>query len=91
MCQNQIGLRDIQNSAIEQDKNLKRKNLELGRNAISCAVVTLIVTAVLMIAPHEAVASATITQKTGQPCTKCHTTPPALNDYGSKYKSKPKK
>jgi hypothetical protein len=63
MCQNQIGLRDIQNSAIEQDKNLKRKNLELGRNAISCAVVTLIVTAVLMIAPHEAVASATITQK----------------------------
>jgi hypothetical protein len=30
-------------------------------------------------------------KKTGQPCTQCHTTPPALNDYGQKYKESLKK
>ena len=26
-------------------------------------------------------------EEEGQPCAKCHTTPPALNDYGKKYKA----
>ena len=32
------------------------------------------------------VASPAIAQKTGKPCTACHTTPPALNAAGKKYK-----
>jgi hypothetical protein len=31
-------------------------------------------------------ANPAIAQKTGQACAKCHTAPPALNDYGKKYK-----
>jgi hypothetical protein len=29
-------------------------------------------------------------KSTGQPCTKCHTAPPALNKYGKKYKESKK-
>jgi hypothetical protein len=36
-------------------------------------------------------ANTKIAQTTGQPCTKCHTSPPALNDYGQKYKDSIKK
>lgn len=39
------------------------------------------------VAPQGAQASPAITQKTGEPCTKCHTKPPALTAYGQKYKS----
>jgi hypothetical protein len=36
-------------------------------------------------------ATPAIAQKTGQPCTQCHTAPPALNAYGKKYKENMKK
>jgi hypothetical protein len=35
----------------------------------------------------QTMANPAIAQKTGQPCGKCHTAPPALNDYGKKYKA----
>jgi hypothetical protein len=35
---------------------------------------------------QPAMANADIAKKTGQPCAKCHSAPPALNAYGKKYK-----
>jgi len=43
--------------------------------------------AMLVIASGQSMATPAIAQKTGKPCTTCHTTPPALNDYGKKYKA----
>ena len=34
----------------------------------------------------SAMANPAIAQKTGQPCSKCHTAAPTLNAYGTKYK-----
>jgi hypothetical protein len=36
--------------------------------------------------PH-ALANPAIAKATGQACAKCHTAPPALNDYGKQYKA----
>ncbi len=38
----------------------------------------------------QASANPAIASKTGQPCAKCHTAPPALNAYGQSYKKKMK-
>jgi len=56
------------------------------------ATATAIVLGVAMTVMVSAPVSATpaIAGKTGQPCAKCHTAPPALNAYGKKYKSKMK-
>jgi hypothetical protein len=40
----------------------------------------------IVVTPRQASATPAFAQKTGQPCTKCHTAPPVLNDYGKKYK-----
>ena len=42
-------------------------------------------------APRVAMANPNIAKRTGQPCAKCHTAPPALNSYGKKYKESQKK
>ncbi len=42
-------------------------------------------------APRPAQATPAVAKATGQPCAKCHTAPPALNDYGKKYKDSQKK
>jgi hypothetical protein len=42
--------------------------------------------AVLLFSPNHAKATVAITQQTGKACPVCHTTPPALNDAGKKYK-----
>ena len=51
--------------------------------------------AVALIAFAAATLSAQATPQmakdTGQPCMMCHTTPPALNAYGQKYKNGQKK
>jgi len=44
--------------------------------------------AVMMFASGQTIASPAIAQKTGEACAKCHTAPPALNDYGKQYKDK---
>jgi hypothetical protein len=46
----------------------------------------LIAAAMIMLASGQTMATPAIAQKTSQPCAKCHTAPPALNDYGKKYK-----
>jgi hypothetical protein len=40
-----------------------------------------------MITSGQSMANPAIAKKTGQPCAKCHTAPPTLNNYGKKYKA----
>jgi len=57
------------------------------------AVLIGILTAIAMIslALQPTMASVDIAKSTGKPCSACHTTAPALNDYGKKYKDSQKK
>jgi len=52
----------------------------------SAAIAAAAVLAGIVATPQPAMANPAMAKKTGQPCTKCHTTPPALNAYGKKYK-----
>jgi len=54
-------------------------------------VVILIVSATITVTSRQTMANPKMAQTTGQPCTKCHTAPPTLNDYGQKYKDGLKK
>jgi hypothetical protein len=56
----------------------------------SAVAAMLFAAAALTVSPREAAASPALSQQTGQPCTKCHTAPPALNAYGKSYKAKRK-
>ena len=55
------------------------------------ALLGAIVFAAITLAPETAQANPAMAKSTGQPCSKCHTAPPALNDYGKKYKDSLKK
>ena len=59
--------------------------------AAGTATAVLIAAAMLMLASGQTMANPAIAKKTGQACGKCHTAPPALNDYGKKYKDSLKK
>jgi len=50
------------------------------------ALVALAALTALTLAAQPAAANPAIAQKTGKPCTTCHTAPPALNDTGKAYK-----
>jgi hypothetical protein len=63
----------------------------LIRKSVVTTTALLISIAVAMFASNQAMANPEMAKKTGQPCAKCHTTPPALNDYGKKYKDSQKK
>ncbi len=54
--------------------------------AAKAATAILIAGAMIMIASGPSMANPDIAKKTGQVCTKCHSAPPTLNDYGKKYK-----
>lgn len=54
--------------------------------ATSVVTAILIAGAMIMIASGPSNANPAIAKKTGEACTKCHTAPPVLNDYGKKYK-----
>lgn len=56
------------------------------RNAMKISAVLAAAVAFVMFAAGQSMATPAIAQKEKAPCTKCHTTPPALNDYGKKYK-----
>jgi hypothetical protein len=60
-------------------------------SAVEAASVILIVSAIITGASQQAMANPEMAKKTGQPCAKCHTAPPALSDYGQKYKDSLKK
>jgi cytochrome c553 len=55
--------------------------------AAATATALLIAVAMLMLTSGQTMATPDIAKKTSQPCAKCHTAPPALNDYGKKYKA----
>jgi hypothetical protein len=61
------------------------------RATAATAAVTVLTFAMVTFATPPAQANPAIAKATGQPCTKCHTAPPALNDYGKKYKESQKK
>jgi hypothetical protein len=54
--------------------------------ATSVVAAMLIAGAMIMIASGPSNATPAIAKKTGEACTKCHTSPPVLNDYGKKFK-----
>ncbi len=56
------------------------------RNVMTMSAVLAAAVAIMMFASGQTMASPAIAQKTGEACAKCHTAPPALNDYGKKYK-----
>ena len=57
------------------------------RNVMTMSAVLAAAVAVMMLASGQTMASPAIAQKTGEACVKCHSpAPPALNDYGKKYK-----
>jgi len=68
----------------------KRKALvhTLALAATGMTAAILITFAMVTATSRPAMATAAIAKKTGQPCAKCHTAPPALNSYGKKYQSK---
>lgn len=55
------------------------------------AMAILIAVLMITVASQQAMANSDMAKQTGQPCTKCHTAPPALNAYGKKYKDSLKK
>jgi hypothetical protein len=59
----------------------------LASTRICFAIVTLALIAALTLASWPAQATVAIAQKTGKGCNICHTTPPALNPTGEKYKA----
>jgi len=58
--------------------------------AVATGTTLLTAGAMIMLASGQSLANPAIAKQTGEPCTKCHTAPPALNDYGKKYKENQK-
>ena len=71
-------------------RNSKKIGVILSGSAGTLAVI-LIVGAIITVTSQQTMANPKMAQTTGLPCTKCHTAPPALNDYGQKYKDSLKK
>ena len=67
-------------------RNPKTKHGVLTRAAATASAI-LLAGATIMFASGQAMATPALAQKTGKVCTGCHTAPPALNDYGKKYKA----
>ena len=59
--------------------------------AAATAAVLFVAGTMLVATSQQSSATPAFAQKTGKPCTACHTAPPALNDYGKKYKEGLKK
>ncbi|MGB6351788.1 MAG: hypothetical protein WBG10_17355 [Pseudolabrys sp.] len=62
------------------------KGIAIACAAVGMSTALLIAFAMITTTSQPAMANADIAKKTGQPCTKCHSAPPALNAYGKKYK-----
>ena len=77
----------VRNSAM---RNAKQIGVIVSRAALTLMAI-LIASAMITVTSRQAMATPKMAQATGQPCTKCHEAPPALNDYGQKYKESLKK
>ena len=69
-----------------QDSTMTRSTIVIASAAVAAALL-----AVLLVVASPQPAKATPQLAEGRPCTKCHTAPPALNDYGKKFKEEMKK
>jgi hypothetical protein len=69
----------------------KAMGLTLTLAATGIAAALLITFAMVTTTSRPAMANPAMAKKTGQPCAKCHTAPPALNSYGKKYQEGQKK
>ena len=67
-------------------RNPKMRHGVLAR-AVATASAVLLAGTMIVITSAQTMANPAIAKKTGQACAKCHTAPPALNDYGKKYKA----
>jgi hypothetical protein len=55
--------------------------------AVATASAVLLAGAMIMVSTAQTMANPAIAAKEKKPCAACHTTPPALNDAGKKYKA----
>jgi hypothetical protein len=53
--------------------------------AAGVATVIWIASAMIIVPSRQTMATEEIAKATGDPCAKCHTAPPTLNDFGKKY------
>ena len=67
-------------------RNRKTRHGVFAKTAAAVSAILLAGT-MIVITSGQTMANPAIAQKTGQACAKCHTAPPALNDYGKKYKA----
>jgi len=72
-------------------QNSKAVKSVLVRAAVATVTLSVLAFGMLAVATPPASANPAIAKATGEPCTKCHTAPPALNDYGKTYKEGMKK
>lgn len=56
------------------------------RIVMRMSIVLATVAAFMVAITGQTMATPAMGQKEGAACNKCHTTPPALNDFGKKYK-----
>ncbi len=68
-------------------QNLKAIKSTIVRGTAATAALAVLTFAMVAVATPPASATPAIAKATGQACTKCHTAPPTLNDYGKKYKA----
>lgn len=54
---------------------------------LTAVTVLLSAGAIVLLASGQTMANPAMAQKTGKACNACHTTPPALNAAGKKYKA----
>jgi hypothetical protein len=65
-------------------RNAKTRHGVLAKAAATASAL-LLAGAIIVITSGQSYATPAIAK--GQPCAKCHTTPPTLNDYGKKVKA----
>jgi hypothetical protein len=90
LFRNSSGQESARKSGEVMMRNPKAVNAIMS-GAAQIATATLIAFAMIMVMSGQTMANPAMAQKTGQACAKCHTAPPALNDYGKKYKDSQKK
>ena len=62
------------------------KGVAIAFAAVWMSAAFLMTFAMVTTTSQPAMATAAIAKKTGQACSKCHSTAPTLNNYGKKYK-----
>jgi hypothetical protein len=75
----------MQNTTVQSKSHALTVTLLAGSSGIA-AFVALALTATT-VAPTAVEARPAFSQQTGAPCTRCHTTPPALTSYGKRFKA----